>query len=191
MSGRIWGYARISDEAQLLDLQLDALRATGIDDKMIFTDQASGAKANREGLSKLLELADRGDTITCWRLDRLGRSLSHLASLLDHFQQRGIALRSLNESIDTTTASGRMIFAIMASLSSYERELIVERVRAGMRAAARRGGHLGRPRSMSRPQREHAAQLRAQGQSLGEIAALFRVHPTTIQRNIAGVEVSA
>lgn len=156
----------------------------GIADDMIFTDQASGAKAERSGLTKLLAAISSGDTLVVWKLCRLGRSLSHLAGLLDELRQRDIGLRSLTEAIDTTTASGRMIFAITASQASYERELIVERVRAGMQAAVRRGSHLGRPRSLTTPQRQHAATLRAQGQSYNEIAALFRVSPSTIYRSI-------
>lgn len=185
MEARLWGYARVSGENQSLNLQLDALRNAGIADDMIFTDQVSGAKAERSGLTKLLAVISSGDTLVIWRLDRLGRSLSHLAALLDELRQRDIGLRSLNEAIDTTTASGRMIFAITASQASYERELIVERVRAGMQAAARRGSHLGRPRSLTTPQREHAATLRAQGQSYNQIAALFRVSASTIYRNVS------
>jgi DNA invertase Pin-like site-specific DNA recombinase len=153
---------------------------------MIFTDHASGARSDRSGLNDLLDLLKAGDTLTVWRLDRLGRSLSHLAGLLEQFQRRGIALHSLNEAIDTTNPAGRMIFSIMASLATYERELIVDGVRAGMSAARRRNVHCGRPRSLTLAQREHAALLRAQGQSFGEIAALFRVHPSTVYRNIAG-----
>lgn len=163
-------------------MQLDALSAAGVAEDRVFTDHASGAKADRDGLNALMNLVEAKDVIIVWRLDRLGRSLTHLASMLDQLRERGVGLRSLNEAIDTTTASGRMVFAIMASLAAYERELIVERVRAGMKAAARRGAHLGRPRVMTLPQREHAQVLRAQGQSFAEIAALFRVHPSTIHR---------
>ena len=184
LAGRHWGYARISDDAQSLNLQFDALRAAGIEDKMVFADQASGTRTDREGLARLLAQSERGDTITVWRLDRLGRSVAHLSGLLEELQQREIGFRSLTEAIDTKTPSGRMIFAIMASLAAYERELIVERVRAGMRAAALRGAHLGRPRSLTRPQRMHAAKMRADGFSYKQIAAVFRVHPSTIYRSI-------
>jgi DNA invertase Pin-like site-specific DNA recombinase len=102
--------------------------------------------------------------------------------LLEELGARAIMFRSLTEGIDTSSASGRMIFNILAALASYERELIIERVRAGMRAAAARRVHLGRPRSLSHPQREHAVRLREEGQSLKQIAAIFRVHPATISR---------
>jgi DNA invertase Pin-like site-specific DNA recombinase len=184
MSGRTWGYARVSDDAQSLNLQLDALRSVGIPDEMIFTDYASGAKANRDGLNRLLEMILPQDHVVVWRLDRLGRSVAHLASLLEMLNERKVTFRSLTEAIDTQTPSGRMLYSIMASLSAYERELVVERVRAGMSAAARRGIHLGRPRSLSLPQRQHASSMRAAGHSYKEIAALFRVHPSTIYRAI-------
>lgn len=184
MTGRTWGYARVSDDAQSLNLQLDALRSSGIPDEMILSDYASGARKSREGLNRLLEMISPNDHLVVWRLDRLGRSVSHLASLLETLNERRVTFRSLTESIDTQTPSGRMLFSIMASLASYERELVVERVRAGMTAAARRGVHLGRPRSLSLPQRQHASEMRAAGHSYKEIGALFRVHPSTVYRAI-------
>ena len=184
MKGATWGYARVSDDAQSLDLQLDALRAAGVEPKMIFTDQVSGARLGRPGLDALLEAATAGDNIVVWRLDRLGRSVTHLVQLLEGFRSRGVALRSLTEAIDTSSAAGRMIFNVLAALASYERELIIERVRAGMRAAAARRVHQGRPRSLSFPQRQHAFELRNQGKSLKQIAAVFGVHPATISRSV-------
>lgn len=179
---REWGYARVSDRSQSLDLQLDALRAAGLNEKMIFVDNASGARSERAGLTTLLANLQAGDRVVCWRLDRLGRSVLHLCTLLERFEREGIALRSLTEGLDTTTPSGRMLFGILAALAHYERELIIERVRAGMKSAAARNVHLGRPPRLSFPQRQHACNLRAQGQSLKQIAALFRVHPSTIHR---------
>jgi DNA invertase Pin-like site-specific DNA recombinase len=184
MTGKIWGYARVSDDAQSLHLQLDALAGAGVDAKMIFTDQVSGARPGRPGLDALLEKVSAGDCVAVWRLDRLGRSVSHLVRLLEDFGSRGVMFRSLTEAIDTSSASGRMIFNILAAFAGYERELIIERVRAGMRAAAARRVHLGRPRSLSHLQREHARRLREEGQSLKQIAALFQVHPATISRTV-------
>lgn len=187
MTGRTWGYARVSDDAQSLNLQIDALRSAGIPDEMILSDCASGARKSREGLDRLLEMISPNDQVVVWRLDRLGRSVCHLASLLEALNERQVTFRSLTESIDTQTPSGRMLYSIMASLAAYERELVVDRVRAGMTAAARRGVHLGRPRSLSLPQRQHASQMRAAGRSYKEIAALFRVHPSTVYRAILTV----
>ena len=182
MVARMWGYARVSDDSQSLNLQLDALQAAGVDSKMIFTDQVSGARSDRPGLSALLENVGSGDCLAVWRLDRLGRSVAHLVQMLEDFGMRGIMFKSLTEAIDTSSPGGRMIFNVLAALACYERELIVERVRAGMRAAAARNVHLGRPRSLSLPQRLHARELRSEGQSLKRIAALFKVHPATISR---------
>lgn len=184
MTGRTWGYARVSDDAQSLNLQLDALRSAGISDEMIFTDFASGARTDRHGLNQLMKVVAPGDHVAVWRLDRLGRSVSHLASLLESLNERNVTFTSLTEAIDTQTPSGRMLYSIMASLAAYERELVVERVRAGMAAAARRGTHLGRPRSLSLPQREHASQMRAAGRSYKEIACIFRVYPSTVYRAV-------
>ena len=182
MVGRMWGYARVSDDAQSLDLQLDALQRAGVDPKMIFTDQVSGVRSDRPGLTALLGNMVEGDCLAVWRLDRLGRSVAHLVHMLEDFGTRGIMFKSLTEAIDTSSPAGRMIFNVLAALASYERELVVERVRAGMRAAASRNVHLGRPSSLSLPQRLHARELRSRGQSLKEIAALFEVHPATISR---------
>ena len=184
MSDEVWGYARVSDDSQSLNLQLDALKRAGIERRMIFTDQLSGARSDRPGLDALLHEITPGQTLCVWRLDRLGRSVSHLVGLLEDFGHRGIMFKSLTEAIDTRTPSGRMIFGVLAALASYERELTVERVRAGMRAAAARNIHLGRPRSLSWPQRALARQLRSEGQSLKQIAAIFEVHPATISRCI-------
>ena len=179
---RLLGYARVSDNAQSLNLQLDALRAAGVTSDLIFTDVTSGSRPDRPGLRQLLESLQPLDCLVVWRLDRLGRSVSHLVRLLEEFGHRGVMFRSLTEAIDTSTPSGRMIFNVLAALACYERELIVERVRAGMRSAAARNIHVGRPRALSFPQRLHARQLRDEGQSLKQIAALFRVHPSTVSR---------
>ena len=183
---RLLGYARVSDDAQSLNLQLDALRAAGVTSDLLFTDTTSGSRRDRPGLRQLIESLQPSDCLVVWRLDRLGRSVSHLVRLLEDFGDRGVMFRSLTEAIDTSTPSGRMIFNVLAALASYERELIVERVRAGMRSAATRNIHVGRPRALSFPQRLHARQLRDEGQSLKQIAALFRVHPSTVSRCVHG-----
>ena len=134
MMGMLLGYARVSDgTSQRHDLQMDALRAAGCE--RIFVEAASGARADRTELAKLLEEARPGDTITCWRLNRIGRSLRHLTEMAEQLEQRGIALRSVTESIDTSTPSGRFLFNILGALGQMEREIIVERTKAGLRAA--------------------------------------------------------
>src|SRR5208283_5661295 len=121
------GYARISTDSQDHALQLYALRAAGCD--KVFVETASGTRTDRPELAKLMEVAREGDTVVCWRLDRIGRSLRHLIEMAERLQQRGIAFRSLTENIDTSTPSGRFLFNILGALSSMEREIIVERTR--------------------------------------------------------------
>lgn len=188
---RLLGYARVSDDGQSLNLQLDALRAAGVASELMFTDVTSGSRSDRPGLRRLLYSLQSGDCLAVWRLDRLGRSVSHLVHLLEDFGRRGVMFKSLTEAIDTSTPSGRMIFNVLAALAGYERELIVERVRAGMRSAVARNIHVGRPRALSFPQRLHARQLRDEGKSLKQIAALFRVHPATVSRCVRDPNVAA
>jgi DNA invertase Pin-like site-specific DNA recombinase len=136
------GYARVSTKDQNLDLQLDALRSHGCE--KFFTDTVSGAKSVRPGLDKILKEARPKDVIVIWKLDRLGRSLKHLVELVAELNQRNIGLRSLNDPIDTTTAQGRLVFNIFASLAEFEREIIRERTNAGLAAARARGRVGGR-----------------------------------------------
>ena len=142
------GYARVSTKDQNLDLQLDALTKAGCE--LFFKDIISGAKAQRPALTKMLEQARKGDIIVVWKLDRLGRSLKHLVELISMFIDKGIGFKSLNDNIDTTTAQGRLIFNIFASLAEFERDLISERTKAGLEAARARGKKGGRPKGLSK-----------------------------------------
>ena len=139
--GRLIGYARVSTSDQDLQLQLDALNGAGCVD--IFRDKASGVRASRPGLDKCIEALKPGDTLVVWRLDRLGRSMPHLVSLVEELLGKDIGFRSLQDgAIDTTTASGELMFNIFSSLAQFERSLIQERTHAGL-AAARARGRLG------------------------------------------------
>jgi len=139
------GYARVSTEEQKVDLQLNALKQAGCE--QIFMDEGvSGAKADRAGLKKALVSLQPGDTLVVWRLDRLGRSLINLVSLMSELGNRGIEFYSLMENIDTSSAGGRLVFHLMAALAEFERSLISERTKAGMEAAKLKGIHVGRPR---------------------------------------------
>ena len=178
----VWGYARVSTPDQSLDLQTDALIRAGVCRTRIFADMASGAKADRAGLTALLSVVEPGHTVCVWRLDRLGRSIINLADLLERLRERNVELQSLTEGIDTRTAAGRMIYGVLSSLAAYEREVTIERVRAGMRAAAKRGIHVGRRPGLTVGQANHARELRDQGKSLSEIAAVFRVSRSTVHR---------
>lgn len=158
----IVGYARISTGNQRLDMQLDALTASGC--TRIHTDTASGALAARPGLDQALAELDEGDTLVVWRLDRLGRPLPHLVATIDNLSRRGINLKSLHEAIDTTTPTGRLMVHLIASLAEFERELTIEltieRTIAGLEAAKARGANLGRP-TVWTPQRAEAATAQA------------------------------
>ncbi len=167
------GYARTSTGDQLLDLQTDALRAAGVDLADIYTDQASGADTQRPGLTALLAAVRPGDTLVVWKLDRLGRSLSHLAETVAALAAQGVGFRSLTESIDTTTAAGRLVLHMLGACAEFERSLAVERITAGMVSAKKRGRHVGRPFSLLPAQIGQAAEWRAGGKSLREIAGLL------------------
>ena len=141
------GYARCSTTDQDPALQLDALTVAGCE--RIWTETASGAAAERPKLADLLSHARGGDTLVVWRLDRLGRSLPHLIGLLADLEQRQVQFRSLTEALDTSTAGGRLVFNIFASIAEFERQLVQERTQAGLAAARARGRVGGRPTVMT------------------------------------------
>ena len=167
MTGTSIGYMRVSkaDGSQAVDLQRDALVAAGVDPAHLYEDHASGKKDDRPGLEACLKALRVGDTLVSWKLDRLGRDLKHLVNLVDELTKRGIGLRVLagqGANIDTTTANGRLVFGIFAALAEFERELIVERTKAGFQAARARGRNGGRPFKMT------AAKLRLAQASMGQ-----------------------
>lgn len=141
------GYARVSTHEQNLSLQIDELKKSGCTE--IFTDKISGAKSDRPGLQKALDFLREGDSLVVWRLDRLGRSLKHLIEVISLFEERKIGFSSLQESIDTTTSGGKLIFHIFGALAEFERNLIRERTNAGLAAARARGRNGGRPRALN------------------------------------------
>lgn len=177
------GYARVSTEDQKLGLQLDALQAHGC--AQVFEDLgASGSLRVRPGLDQCLADLRTGDVLVVWRLDRLGRSLQHLLEIVTDLQARGIGLVSLTESIDTTSASGRLIFSVFGALAEYERAMIMERVGAGIAAAKVRGVKMGRRPALNRSRLALARKLVAEGQSPAAVARLLRVGRATIYRAI-------
>src|SRR5207245_9063504 len=131
------GYARVSTQDQTLDLQNDALEKIGC--SKIFTDTASGAKAERPGLTDALAYVREGDTLVVWRLDRLGRSLKHLIETITSLNNRRVGFKSIMENIDTTTSGGKLIFHMFGALAEFERDIIRERTNAGLQAARARG----------------------------------------------------
>lgn len=175
------GYARVSTSDQNIDLQMDALKAAGCD--RIFADHGmSGASRLRPGLTESLEGLESGDTLVIWRLDRLGRSLSHLIDVVNELGQRKIALYSVTEAIDTGSASGILIFHIMGALAEFERALIVERTRAGMSAARARGSAIGRPKKLSGRDLDNAIAAMKAGTPLKATAGHLGVSRATLYR---------
>jgi DNA invertase Pin-like site-specific DNA recombinase len=181
VAGRKIGYARVSTGGQKLRLQLDALNDAGCTN--IFRDEGvSGNQKNRPGLNKALQVLRRGDVFVVWKLDRLGRSLPHLIDVTSNLTQRGVGFKSLSESIDTTTAGGKLFFHIMGALAEFERSLISERTVAGMKAAVKRGVHVGRPRKLDAEQVRLAVQAIASGTAPEIITARYSVCPATLIR---------
>lgn len=178
------GYARVSTHEQSLGLQEDALHLAGCD--AIFRDEGvSGATWSRPALDQLLKSVKPGDVIVIWRLDRLGRSLSHLIQLVSSLNERGIGFTSVCEAINTETASGRLLFHMMGALAEFERSLISERTRAGMAAAKARGASLGRPRRIGSQDADLARIALNDGRAtMAEIASSMRVSRSTLSRSI-------
>ena len=179
------GYGRVSSLDQSHDLQLDALRAAGCE--ALFIETASGTRVDRPELAKALGAARSGDTIVVWRLDRLGRSLRHLIDIADHLQKRGVALRSLSESIDTSTVPGRFLFHVLGALGQVEREILVERTRAGLAAAASRGRRGGRPPVLDESKLRAAKAMLASGSMTAcEVASQLGCATSTLYRHLPG-----
>ena len=172
------GYARVSTAEQNLDLQQDALQKAGCE--RIFTDTASGAKTDRPGLAAALAYLRDGDVLAVWRLDRLGRSLPHLIETIGTLEARGVGFRSLTESIDTTTPGGRLIFHVFGALGQFERDLIRERTRAGLSAAAARGRKGGRKPVVTADKLQRAREHLANGLNVREAAARLKVGKTAL-----------
>jgi DNA invertase Pin-like site-specific DNA recombinase len=177
------GYARVSTHEQTLNLQQDTLTKAGCN--KIFTDTASGAKVEREGLEEALNYVRKGDTFVVWRLDRLGRSLPHLISTMTGLEERGIGFKSLTENIDTTTSGGKLIFHIFGALAEFERNLIKERTQAGLVAARARGQRGGRPKALTGRQLSIAQSLyNSRENSIAEICRTLKVSKPTFYRYI-------
>lgn len=177
------GYVRVSTNDQQVDLQRDALQAAGC--SRIFQDIASGAKTDRPQLAAALDYLRAGDTLCVWRLDRLGRSLPHLIETVRTLDERGVAFRSLTESIDTTTAGGRLIFHVFGALASFERELVIERTQAGLAAARARGRVGGRKPKLTGHKRRLALDLYdAKDMTVQEVAESLGVSRATIYRAV-------
>ncbi|UFH57579.1 recombinase family protein (plasmid) [Spirosoma sp. KNUC1025] len=189
------GYAQVSTQDQNLALQLDALKAAGC--LKIFQEKASGSKIERPELNRLLEIIRQGDTLVIWKLDRLGRSLNHLIEIVTQLEEQHVGLVSLNDPIDTTTAQGRLVFRIFASLAEFEREVIRERTLAGLASARRRGKLLGRRKGLSKAAEQKArigeSLYKEAKYSVEQIARELHISKTTLYKYLRqrGVEIGA
>ena len=176
------GYARVSTNEQNLDLQRDALQKVGCE--QIYTDNVSGTKAHRPGLENALSHLRSGDTLVVWRLDRLGRSLRHLIDTVTELQDKGIGFKSLQESIDTTTSGGKLIFHIFGALAEFEREIIRERTQAGLRSARARGRRGGPKYKLTDKQVAIARQLYQAHTPVKEICQTLGISRATFYRYV-------
>lgn len=179
--GHLLGYARVSTTDQDASLQVDALRAAGC--YRVFVDTVSGALEHRPEFDKIIDQLRPGDTLVVWRLDRLGRSIRHLIDQLHALDERGVGFRSLQETIDTTSSGGRLVFHVFAALAEFERDLIRERTNAGLAAARARGRTGGRPSSLSPAQVKAARRMYEQQEmTVAQIGDVLGVSRTTIYR---------
>ena len=174
------GYARVSTQDQRLDVQHEALTRSGCD--KVFDDTMSGKVTDRPGLQKTLDILRKGDTLVVWKLDRLGRSVKQLVDLVSGFEEQGITFVSLTDSIDTSTPAGRFFFHVMASLAEMERELTVERTRAGLETARLKGRVGGRKRLMTDGKMDAARSLLAAGLPPHDVAENLGVSVATLYR---------
>ncbi|RAX08194.1 recombinase family protein [Photorhabdus bodei] len=174
------GYVRVSTNDQNSDLQRNAL--ISINCEQIFEDKISGKTSNRPGLKRALKQLKKGDTLVVWKLDRLGRSVKNMVTLISDLSERGIHFQSLTDSIDTSTSMGRFFFHVMSALAEMERELIVERTNAGLIAARAQGRIGGRPVSLSFVEQQQAARLLAKGHTRKQLSLIYNISLSTIYK---------
>ncbi|KHE02165.1 DNA-invertase [Pantoea stewartii] len=174
------GYVRVSTNDQNTDLQRNALQSANCE--QIFEDKISGKTSERPGLKRALRTLKEGDTLVVWKLDRLGRSMRHLVMLTEELRERGVNFRSLTDSIDTSTPMGRFFFHVMGALAEMERELIVERTRAGLSAAREKGRIGGRRRIMTPDVVERAKRMLTNGTTRYQVALVLDISVKTLYR---------
>lgn len=179
------GYARVSTVDQNLNLQRDALKKAGVEPDRIYEEYVSGTKDNRPELTSCLRSLREDDTLVVWRLDRLGRSLPHLIKTINELKERNIGFKSLNEQIDTTTAGGILIFHLFGAVAQFERDLVSERTKAGLKAARDRGKRGGRPAKLKPKDVRMIKQLlKDKTVTKGDIAKRFGVSRATVHREL-------
>jgi DNA invertase Pin-like site-specific DNA recombinase len=184
------GYARVSTDEQDTGAQVAALQAAGAG--RIFTERASGGRWDRPELHRMLDQVRTGDVVVVWKLDRLSRSLRDLLNLMDGLEAAGAGFRSLTEAIDTTTAAGRMMMQVIGAFAQLERDMVRERTKAGLAAAAAQGRKGGRRPKLNQEQRALVVQLVASGEkTAAEAARLFKVNASTVSRLLADASNTA
>jgi DNA invertase Pin-like site-specific DNA recombinase len=177
----IFGYARVSTIDQNLDLQIDELKKVGCE--QIYTDKITGTKFDRPQLNELKKVLRTGDTIVVWKLDRMGRGLRDLINLMKEFEDKGIGFKSITEGIDTTTTTGKLVFHIFGALAEFERNLIVERTQAGLRAGRARGRVGGRPQILNEEQKVLVRKMHADKSiPLTTITQTFKISKQTMYK---------
>lgn len=187
MKNYIFGYARVSTEAQNLDRQLDALKRYGVD--FIYNEKMTGTKKDRPELTKLLDRITEGDTIVIESLSRLGRSTKDLIELVELFERKKVHLVSLKESIDTNTPTGKLLFTLMSALAQFERDVIAERTKEGLKSARARGRMGGRPRTDEAKVKQAVKLYNTRQYSVKEIEELTGVKKATLYRNLLNINM--
>ena len=183
---RLVGYARVSTAEQSPAMQIEALERAGVHPDNVWHERRSGVGRRRPELEKALMDARRGDTFVVWKLDRIGRSLLDLLAIMKQLDDNGVGFRSLTEGIDTTTPAGRLILHVIGALAQFERDLIVERTKAGVKAHVARGGKIGQPPKMTPDKVKEAMKMIQDGKRVREVAAYFNVATATIYNHLAG-----
>lgn len=183
MKNYIFGYARVSTEQQNLDRQLDALRKYGCD--VIYNEKMTGTKRDRPELEKMLDRMTEGDTVVIESLSRLGRSTKDLIELTELFEQKCVHLVSLKESIDTSTSTGKLLFTLMSAIAQFERDVIADRTREGLKSARARGRTGGRPKTNTAQLKKAIKLYHTQQYSIKEIEELTGVKKSTLYRNLS------
>lgn len=184
MKNFVFGYARVSTEQQNLDRQLDMLEKYGVD--RIYNEKMTGTKRNRPELEKLLERLTEGDTVVVESLSRLGRSTKDLIWLMETFNEKGVNLVSLKESIDTTSSTGKLLFALMSAIAQFERDVIADRTREGIASARARGRKGGRPKSDPEKLKMAVKLYNSKQYSIKEIEKMTGIKKDTLYRAIRG-----
>jgi len=182
-------YCRTSTRRQNLQMQIDAARKLGCAEEDIYVEQASGADRDRPILAEVIDKLETGDTLACYKLDRIGRSMAHVAGLLEEFEERGIKFKSTSDNLTTEGATGRLLTGIMISVSNFERDLIQSRVKSGLESARKRGVVGGRPRSLTDADLKRADELmKRDSMSAEDVSAILGCSRRTLFRRLKEVK---